>query len=178
MPFAVHLYFDTVSEETIWTIWRNLAHSGVAPYMAASGARPHVTLAIYKTVAVSETEQHIQDWAKNHHPFHFAFSHLGVFCAPNPVVFAAPTVTTPLLDLHQAFHQAFGELGDEPLAYYLPGNWVPHCTMAFELDLAAVPEALAIAQELPLPLKGQITEIGLVEFRPVKDLFTFPLMGR
>jgi 2'-5' RNA ligase len=173
VPFAVHLYFDAPSEEVIWVIWNKLAESGVAPYMAASGARPHVSLAIYETVVLPEMERRLQDWANSNGPFDFVFSHLGAFCAPKPVVFVAPTTTTPLLNLHEALHQTLAGLGSDPWAHYLPGSWVPHCTLAFDIELAALPEAMAVAKELSLPLKGQMTGIGLIETRPVKELFTF-----
>lgn len=36
---------------------------------------------------------------------------------------------------------------------------------------------LECAMHLPLPFEGRIVEPGLVEFHPVKYIFTFPLAG-
>ena len=45
--------------------------------------------------------------------------------------------------------------------------------MDFTEDLT--PTALAIARHAPLPLTGRLDRIGIVEFRPVKQLCAFAL---
>ncbi|MGA9398085.1 MAG: hypothetical protein WBV22_07480 [Anaerolineaceae bacterium] len=46
MPYAVHLFFDPVTEQAIQTIWQELVDSGIAPYLGVSGNRPHISLAL------------------------------------------------------------------------------------------------------------------------------------
>ena len=61
------------------------------------------------------------------------------------------------------------------MGYYLPGNWVPHCTVAIDLSATEVIEAVVYCREAFQPISGQFREIGLVEFRPVKERFTCAL---
>jgi 2'-5' RNA ligase len=60
----------------------------------------------------------------------------------------------------------------------VPGTWVPHCTLATDLEANRFGDALAIAKRTPLPLESRLVEAGIVEFRPVKQLVSCPLGGR
>jgi hypothetical protein len=52
---------------------------------------------------------------------------------------------------------------------------VPHCTLGMSLASEKVMKVIQIGSELPLLLEGHVTEIGVIEFRPVKHLFAFQL---
>ena len=52
---------------------------------------------------------------------------------------------------------------------------MPHCTLAMDFTEDLTPTALAIARHAPLPLTGRLDRIGIVEFRPVKQLCAFAL---
>jgi 2'-5' RNA ligase len=58
-----------------------------------------------------------------------------------------------------------------------PG-WVPHCTLATDLEPDRFGDALEIAARAPLPLESRLVEVGIVEFRPVKQLVSYALGGR
>jgi len=57
------------------------------------------------------------------------------------------------------------------------GAWVPHCTLATDLEPHQFGSALAIAARVPLPLECRLVEVGIVEFRPVKQLVSYGLDG-
>ncbi|MCV5434160.1 2'-5' RNA ligase family protein, partial [Escherichia coli] len=56
------------------------------------------------------------------------FPSVGVF-PTNGTVFLAPTVTDELLKFHHSYHDYFNNFHDNPNSYYVPGKWVPHCTI-------------------------------------------------
>jgi hypothetical protein len=55
---------------------------------------------------------------------------------------------------------------------------VPHCTLATDLEPDRFGDALAIAARAPMPLESRLVEVGIVEFRPVKQLVSCALGGR
>ena len=50
MTLAIPIYFDPQTEAAIQAIWNELAELEVAPFMATSGYRPHITLSIYRDI--------------------------------------------------------------------------------------------------------------------------------
>jgi len=52
---------------------------------------------------------------------------------------------------------------------------VPHCTLATDFTSEQFTRALEIARRVALPLACRLVEIGIVEFRPVKQLISRPL---
>lgn len=175
MPFAVHLFFDTNTEAVVKLAWKRLADTGIAPYMHYSGNRPHLSLAIYENLDLTACEQELESFAAGRDPLPVIFQYVGIFPTTLATVFLGPTVTAGLLELHAQIHEVLRTVGSDPSPYYLPGKWIPHCTLALELEPRLIAQALDIGLQTSLPLSGQITEIGVIEFRPVKHLFGFRL---
>lgn len=175
MPFAVHLFFDTSAEAVIKSAWKKLADTGIAPYMHQSANRPHFTLAIYEDIDSTASEQLLKSFATTTNPLPVIFQYLGIFPTTPSAVFLSSAVTVPLLELHAQIHETMRHIGRDPNPYYLPGNWVPHCTLALELEPRLITRVLEFGLQMPLPFSGEISEIGVIEFRPVKHLFGFAL---
>jgi 2'-5' RNA ligase len=175
MPFAVHFFFDANTEAIIESAWKKLADTGIAPYMHQSANRPHLTLAIYQHLDLTECEQQLKSFAATKNALPVVFQYLGIFPTTPAGVFLGSTVTITLLELHAQIHETLNPLCRDPNPYYLPGNWVPHCTLALELEPRLITQVLDIGLQVPLPLSGEISEIGVIEFRPVRHLFDFPL---
>ena len=64
------------------------------------------------------------------------------------------------------------------MEYYWPGKWVPHCTVA--IDVA--PDKMGAALEMCVHSEAfgtvELDEVSLIEFRPVREIYAFPLGGR
>jgi 2'-5' RNA ligase superfamily len=101
---------------------------------------------------------------------------VGLF--PGVAVFLAPTVTADLLGLHAGFHRRFARLGQGSWDHYRPGTWVPHCTLVTDMEPDQFAGALAIAARVPRPLECRLVEVGIVEFRPLKQVLSHALVGR
>lgn len=175
MPYAIELALDPETAAVVRRVWRELADAGIE-YMAASGARPHVSLGIWEALDHETAKPVLKRFATETPPVSLTLASVGLF--PGVAVFLAPTVTAQLLGLHADFHRRFGHLGRASWDHYQPGIWVPHCTLAVELERGRFSDALAIAARIPLPLEARMTEIGIVEFRPVKELVSYPLGAR
>ncbi len=176
MPHAVMVYFDAHTEAAIQTIWKELDETGAAPYLHRSANRPHFKLAIYEGLDVAASQQRLQDIATTTTRMVVHFKSLGIFPNLKPTVFLAPSVTPNLLSLQIRVSEALHRLGKcPPYDFFLEDHWIPHCLLGFDLEASKLAGVLECAMHLQLPLDGQIEEIGLVEFHPVKHLYTFPL---
>ena len=176
MGYAVELFYDQESEQTVREIWDGLGAALGKPSLSELGARPHVSLAVYNDdLDAAGFPERLRDFANSIDPFDLCLSSVGSFAGQEGVVFLAPVVTRRLLDVHARFHEAFSPYENSGMTYYLPGNWVPHCTVAIDLSAAEVIEAVGYCREAFQPVSGMFREIGLIEFRPVKELFTFGL---
>jgi 2'-5' RNA ligase superfamily protein len=155
MPFAIELFFDAATDAAVRRVWAALAEQGIAPYLHESAAQPHISLAVYEGLDVS-------GW--------------GVFPgASESAVFAAPVVTSDLLAVHDEACALLASVAREPAAYYLPGRWVPHCSLAVHFPEEPTDRAIAVCHQLPLPLGGHIEAIGAAETRPTRLLFSIAL---
>src|SRR5215510_11260342 len=169
--FAVELLFDRRGDEAVRRVWRALG----GPVEARQSARPHVTLAVYGRVAPAPFAAALASWAAAARPLDLRLASVGLFPGDARVIFFAPIVTIELLELHRGFHAALASVGQDPWALYRPGAWVPHCTLAMEIDPAALHRAVDAARDAPLPIDVRLSAVGLVEFRPVVELAEFPL---
>ena len=176
MGYAVELYFDPVSDRAVRRIWSEIADGVGISTVSASGGRPHVSLAVYSDgLDHHSLSRELSAFSRSLIPFGFDLGSVGTFPTNEGVVFLAPVVTSELLDLHERFHTAFAKYGDWSSTYYLPGNWVPHCTVATDLTDAVIGQAVQHCREYFRPMRGRFQEIGLVEFRPIRELTTFKL---
>lgn len=173
MPFAVVLFFDKSQSLPFDTVIEELALKKTAPFMFEEST-PHITLAIYNKISGNKSKEKIRDFALKTKGESLIFTHLGLFKSKMNAVFAAPIVTDSLLKYHKKFHDFFGDEGIDSWENYLPGNWVPHCTLAFDVAENKIDEALSICQSLVFPITVKTSSLGIMEFEPVREIFRFP----
>jgi 2'-5' RNA ligase len=174
MPYALELGLDDHAGAVVRRLWHDLEDAGIV-YMARSGARPHVSVGIWDSLERDTAEAELERFAAGAAPLRITLASAGFF--PQVAIFLAPTVTAELLTLQAGLHHRFSRLGAAPWAHYLPGAWVPHCTLATDFTAEQFARALEIVRRVALPIDCRLVEIAIVEFRPVKQLITRPLGG-
>jgi 2'-5' RNA ligase len=175
MPYAIVLYFDKPSENKIQAIWDTLAEAGISNELQTLNIRPHITLAIYDELRCQPCDNKLARYANQANHLHMAFSHIGAFLQPERVLFISPTPTKELLDFHASVHDHLAEDTQNPWDMYLPGNWVPHCTLALDLEEEQLNKAMSICTNIQLPIEMHANQIGAVEFLPMKGLYEYDL---
>ena len=175
MPHAIEMSFGPVSEEKVRDIWRELARRGVSSYMRDCGARPHISLAVFDELDPEDAERKLSAFAAEVSPFPVLLSNLGVFSGDLSVLFLGPVVSAELIGAHRKVHELFARDRPSEWEHYLEEKWIPHCTLALDLSREMVPRAVESCMAVHLPIEATVTEIGLIEFRPVKELFSFNL---
>jgi hypothetical protein len=172
MPFAIELALDPTAGAVVRRVWRELEGAGITD-MARSGAHPHLSLGIWDALDLPAFQAALAAFAREIERVPVAFASVRTFSTG--AVFLAPEANPALVELHAGFHRRFARLGTGAWEYYAPGRWGPHCTLAMNLADEQVVTALGISRRAPLPLEGCLERIGIVEFRPVKQLCAFPL---
>lgn len=177
MGFAVELYFDPATEARLTALCTAVSQTCGGVDLLALGVRPHISLAVMGDLEVNRLRGPLHAFAEAEPPLPVSLGAVGAFPSTEGVVYIAPVVTRELLDLHARFHRRLGELGLVSGAYYRPGHWIPHCTVGLELPPDQVSTAVDVCLRDTAFGKGHLTQIGLIEFLPVRELYTFPLIG-
>jgi 2'-5' RNA ligase len=179
MAFAVVLFFDPATEATVRRIGRGLVIPDVTPADPFAGdLRPHVSLGVCEDLDTRRFRRAFMAFAAATQARDFTFDSLGVFFnGAEGIVFLAPVVTHELLSIHDAFHVLFSQYAVAEMDYYMPGNWVPHCTLALNVPRDRIAAVVDASSRLAgLPLRGRFESMGLFQFLPAKDIYTAPLM--
>ncbi len=175
MGYAVELYLDGPTAKDVRAIWASIESAGLSGFVPTSGARPHVSLAVYSHIVPSEIEPILSSLSREVGKTKIEFEGVSTFPTGGGVVFLAPKLSTSLRNLHSRFHALASQFAGELSDYYAPDAWVPHCTLDMDLPAENVPKIIELCRDRDLPTEALLVEIGLVEFRPVKELMNFPL---
>ncbi len=176
MPYGVMLYFDDRTERTILNVWQSLAEHNLTSRMLDEGIRPHITLAIFEELDCQPCENELVKITSKIPSPSILFTHFGVFTNPEPVIFVSPLVTKELLDFHNELHTKLAGEGKDPWELYNPGKWVPHCTLALGYKIENEAKIIRLCQKMSLPMHVQAVQIGVVNLKPVKDLFNYDFL--
>jgi len=131
MHHAVELLFDDGAEAAVLKLWRGLRDAGLGATLLDLGVRPHISLGVYDRPVLTEARELLKAFSASETPVEFRFSSVGSFPGDEGVAFLAPVITRDLLGLHSRYHDHFAHLRNAVRPYYLPGAWVPHCTVGF-----------------------------------------------
>lgn len=175
MGFAVELHFDPATEARLTSLWDTITRAGIGIDLSEMGSRPHISLAVLDHVDLEMFRVELESFARDEQPLTVTLGAVGTFPSTQGVVYVAPVVTRELLALHERFHRRLDNLGIMAHSYYRPNSWVPHCTTAFEVQWDQIPAAVNVCRQSDVFHPAQLVAVGLVEFRPVCELCTFPL---
>ncbi len=177
MPYAVVLYLDAQASHPIRQAIQELALKDVAPYMEAHSVQPHVTLAIYDNLDCQLCERKIARAARIMRGLTLNFAYLGVFHSESVVVYLGATPTQELLAIQKRVHGILNSIASNPWDLYLPGKWIPHCSLAIELSPRKLQKAMQVCMEIALPLTISIVSLGIMQFEPLQPIYTYAIHG-
>jgi 2'-5' RNA ligase len=176
ISYAVELHFDEATESKVRAVWKAIADAGVSTSMLDGISRPHITLGVCDELSTTFKNE-LSHFARDAKNFDISLSYIGSFNSAEGVVFYGPTPTDVMFRLHTRFHSFFSEHAGRIWKNYLPGMWVPHCTLAFRLNPEQLRRAFDIAAAVSLPIAGKINEVGLLSGigGPEKELVSYEM---
>jgi 2'-5' RNA ligase len=165
MAHALELFFDAEADGAVRALWRRLDGAGVPSLARHSHRRhrPHVTLAVAGGIPARTRDALRADLAMLAMPDLWLYT-MGTFPTEQNGLFLGAVVDAELLAVHSAAHDALAGKVQQPWAYYLPGAWVPHCTLAQDLTTEQLTRAVAALQPVT-PIRARVAEVGITDTR-------------
>ncbi|KAI3713208.1 hypothetical protein L1987_71781 [Smallanthus sonchifolius] len=151
--YLIELYFDPALENQVLKAW-----NVVSPF-----------------IDPSKLENIVKGLASKQDPLPLSFSSTGSLPNDNNVLFRASSPTLSLLQFHLQLCEAMKREGVEIGEEYRPDSWIPYCPVAEEMPRNRMAEAFTFLRDLKLLVSGYGMDIGLVEYSPVRELFSFVL---
>jgi len=173
--YAVQLYFDQKMEDDFFTFRESLYKLGINPVLGKLDDRPHVSLAVFGNIDFDRVVKITSAFAPLYKQLPVQLDAFGSFPTSSNVLYLLPVPSHPLLELHKQFHELL--LKEKILSshYYLPDQWVPHCTLEFELSDDQFNLAFQLCKKHFSPIRGTFSSIGVIAFRPIDYLAEFSL---
>ncbi|MHA6802085.1 2'-5' RNA ligase family protein [Salinifilum ghardaiensis] len=159
MADALELLLDETAEEAIRSLRGRLVDAGVP----AGGGRPHVTLAVAGSIPAAARRALRSELSVLAVPQLWLYT-LGTFPDPDNVLLLAAVVDTEVLALHSAVHDVLAGRVRAPSAHYLPGAWIPHCTLARGLTSAQLAAGVTALHPVE-PVRAGIRDVAVVDTR-------------
>jgi 2'-5' RNA ligase len=132
--------FNDQAEAAVRALWRRLEQAGVTG--TPRTWPPHVTFAAAKSIP-RKTRDALRAELRTLAIPSLWLSNLGTFPNTENVLMLGAVVDTELLAVHSAVHDVLAGQVQSPQAYYLPGSWVPHCTLALGVEHHQMVEGFA-----------------------------------
>ncbi|KAG5534962.1 hypothetical protein RHGRI_022919 [Rhododendron griersonianum] len=173
--YGIELYFDPALENQVLKAWNVLARRQISTHLIEIESRPHITLFSTPFTDPSKLENIVKIFASKQESLPICFSSIGSFPNDNNALFLAPTPSSALLQFHSQLWDAMKKEGIEIGEEYRPDSWIPNCSVAEEVPKSRMAEAFTILRDLKLPVTGYAMDIGLVEFSPVREIFSYML---
>jgi 2'-5' RNA ligase len=171
---ALECYFDAAAEGAVRALWQRLEQAGVPSPATATHRRhrPHVTFAGGGVIPAGARKALVTDLTRLALPRLWLYT-LGTFPTSENGLFLGAVTDAELLAVHVAVHDTLAGKVKDPWAYYLPGAWVPHCTLTQDVTPDQLTAAFAALHPVE-PIRARITGIGIVDTRTgdLDELFT------
>ncbi|MBM7587150.1 2'-5' RNA ligase [Bacillus pakistanensis] len=155
--------FDENTEKIIKGIWGELCENSISSYTEeVKDGRPHITLGNYSNLDISEYTKRMDSFYDHKMSIDITFNTIGSFLNYG-TLFYSPTVTSELIEFHTYHHEHFNEFNGKANSLYLPGKWIPHCTLANRLSPEKLSEAFHFCLKRSDVIYGKIIEVALIE---------------
>jgi 2'-5' RNA ligase len=173
--YVVLLFFEPRAEANLLALAAELRRQGLEPFPEIDNLRPHITLAAFPDPLPAALPAALRAFAAGAPPLTLHFSSLGFFPTEQRVTFLSPAPTSLLLDLQAGLLGLLHSFGVQPNHYFQAGAWVPHCTVAIQMDPRHVPLVEATCRHLEVFKTVTVASLALMGYPPPELLGEFPL---
>lgn len=161
MALAVCLLFDTRTELAMRRLWTRVEELGVPTLMTHTHGQhhPHLSYAVLRRWKLAEVQEAVTA-LPDAGPIQLHLDGVGLFRRGR--CWLIPAVTSGLATRQERVVAAVESTGAELHRHYRPGLWVPHCTLAPRVPLAAMRDVVAVVYDV-LPMRAQVDRAALID---------------
>jgi len=172
---AIVLGLDEFASAAVRQITQRVATVAPESSISVATVAPHVTLAACRNLDVEGFRPLLAELATRTPVIATTLASLGVFASEQGVIFLAPTIAQELVELQLGILTRLQDLGAEVERYWLPGQWVPHCTVALGVSRELMSAAMGHAYEAFHPISASLTQLSAFEIESPRLLYAFDL---
>lgn len=177
MPYAVVVYFDKNSDQIIRSIWKELADAELCSYLHESENNPHIKLGMYDQLNLELAEKILRKVSKTTKRQRVRFKNIGIYPNEKPIVFLDISATSSILELQKQVYSLFKSNPHKIRSnYFEEGIWKPDCFLTISIEQERLQKAMDVVMRLKLPFDGCIERIGIIEFHPARQLYSYSLI--
>ncbi len=129
MAQGVVVLFDPAADAAVRGLWARLDAAGLPSKRVFP---PHLTFAMASEIP-AKTRTALRAELRALHVPSLLFAALSSFATTENVLMLSAVTDPELLAVHSAVHDVLAGRVRNPSAYYMPGSWVPHCTLVREV---------------------------------------------
>lgn len=177
MGFAVELDLAPASAAPIVALTEQIYATCGGEMLTGSGGAPHLSLTVFAQLDPVPMAALLAEFAATTMSLTVTFAAVGVFPGKQGIVYLAPVVTAALLTLHARFHHRLTSIAPTSNPYYLPGHWMPHCSVGINLPVDKIGQAVMLCQGADVFRPVTLATVRLIEFHPVRPIYTYQLQG-
>ena len=176
MPYAIVGYFDKYSDDKIRSLWKGMEETGIDDYLIHSNNNPHFKFAMYEDLNITKAEQELRSITSTTRKLPIQFKSYSFYPNEKPFLCIDIAVYPAILEL-----QAQIRSNCDPHArlfninYFDQGIWKPDCQLTIEFEKEKLVKAIDFLSNTVLPFSGMLDRIGIIEFHPAKQLFSYEL---
>jgi len=168
---AVEMYLDAEAEDRVRALRRTLAEAGAGSCVESIASAPHVRLALFDELDRSRAVSALSRFAESCEPLTVSLRGVETLDEPERVIFLALAGEEELTAAHAELHAFLRSMRLTSSPLYLPGRWIPRCTLARHVAADVFDAAVSAARGAFREFEGNLCEIGLVEAAPVRTLW-------
>ena len=176
LTYGILAYFDAECEARVNDLTLALNNQGINSSIYSFNLRPHISLSSFETNRLPELVTALQQFASQEPALPLKLDAIGTFQTQENVLFLSPVVTVELLELHRRAHRLAEQFGENLNAYYQPGLWVPHLTLAMTITDLQLAQSLEIIRGTAVFAPCTLNALALLQFPPPLEITTFDLL--
>jgi hypothetical protein len=127
-------------------------------------------LALFRSGEPKNVAELVKPFAAKLTAFDLNFATVGRFPTTEGVVFLRPEPSAELARAHSLAHELLGPDRDLVHAYYRPGAWYPHCTMASNVADPFIDAVMSAGRSAEVLGEVQVARVQIVRYRPAIEI--------
>lgn len=177
MAYAIVGYFDSISDKRIKELWSGLAEIEVDDYLIKSSNNPHIKFAVFESLYLENAQKELHLLSEKIRKIDIHFKKYGLYPNDKPFITIDIAENIEIIKLHMEIQKKFDKfVNNHSENYFVSGIWKPDCQLTVSFDKSKLGAAVNYLSETSLPFNGQLEKIGIIEFYPAKQLFSYELL--
>ena len=167
--YLITAYFDDKTNSILQRHIDVIAEATGNTYMMDNHVPPHMTLCAFEARNVDILKPGFKVFATGMKQTEVIIASVAFFFPY--VMYAAPVPSRILTKIPEQIAEIYSDTSDISISkFYSADHWMPHITLAKRLDEGQMQKALDAMRAGFTPVTGMITEVGLSEVNPHRDV--------